>query len=383
MKDFTFYNPTKIVFGKTALKSLPTLLKENNFKKIFLTFGKGSLKDSDLHNSIKSELADFECLEFWGIEPNPRVETIRLAVIEARKFQPDVILAVGGGSVIDGSKLLVGSYYSEIDPWELVLDYNNKVQKVLPLACILTVAATGTEMDSFAVITNWEKNLKDSFGDIRVNPKFSILNPEFTYTLSAEQTAYGIVDIFSHVCEQYFHTTDNSPIQDRFSESIFQTLIEHGPELLKNLNNYDLRSIIMWSSTMALNGIIGVGVNQDWATHGIEHEISAFYDIPHGAGLAILTPRWMMEVKEQKRNKLIQYGKRVWALHGNDDLIAENAIVSTYNFFKSLGIKMSLSEWNIDDKNFDTMIDRLVKKNIGEFPLKKDQISNILNNSIK
>jgi len=381
MKDFSFYNPTKIIFGRNSLKSISNELKERGYKKIFLTFGKGSLKNSFLYKAVKFELSEFESLEFWGIEPNPRVETIRKALEEAKNFNPDIVLAIGGGSVIDGSKLLVGSYYSDIDPWELVLDFS-KVTKVLPLACILTVAATGTEMDSFAVITNWAKNEKKAFGDVRVNPIFSILNPEFTFSLSAEQTAYGIVDIYSHVCEQYFNTTKFAPIQDRFSESILNTLIEYGPQLLKDLKNYDLRSIIMWSSTMALNGIIGAGVNQDWATHGIEHEISAFYDIPHGAGLAIITPRWMKEVKKQKHDKLVQYGKRVWKLEGDNETIVSQSIELTFKFFKDLGVKMNLKEWEIDKSYFPVMIKRLVKEGVGEFPLSKEQIENILINSI-
>jgi alcohol dehydrogenase YqhD (iron-dependent ADH family) len=245
------------------------------------------------------------------------------------------------------------------------------------------VAATGTEMDSFAVITNWEKNEKKAFADVRVNPLFSILNPEYTFSLSAEQTAYGIVDIFSHVCEQYFNTTKFAPIQDKYSESILDTLIEYGPKLLKDLNNYDLRSILMWSSTMALNGIIGAGVNQDWATHGIEHEVSAFYDIPHGAGLAIITPRWMNVTKEQKFDKFVQYGKTVWKLEGDNDTIVDQSIELTYKFFKDLGVKMNLSDWGIDDSHFPVMIERLVKEGVGEFPLTKEQIENILINSIK
>lgn len=382
MKDFTFHNPTKIVFGKTALNSISTLIKEKGFKKVFITFGKGSLRGSELYNNLISELKDFEVKEFWGIEPNPRVETLRIALKEALEFEPDMILAVGGGSVIDGSKLLVGSYYSKVDPWEIVLD-SSKIEKALPLACILTVAATGTEMNNGGVITNWEKNEKKAFSNVKVSNFFSILNPENTFTLSAEQTAYGIVDIFSHVCEQYFNTTTYAPIQDRYSEGIMQTLIEYGPKLLKDLKNYDLRSIIMWSSTMALNGIIGAGVNQDWATHMIEHEVSAFYDIPHGAGLAIITPRWMAEAKSQKRDKFIQFGKRVWGLNGSDEQIIENGISKTFSFFKSLEIKMSLSEWGITNEHFPTMIDRLVEDKVGEFALNETQISNILHNSLK
>ena len=381
MKDFTFYNPTKIVFGKNALDSLEDLLKQSNYKKILITFGKGSLKDSKLYKNTIEKLKDFTVKEFWGIDPNPRVETIRKAVLIAKEFHPDLILAIGGGSVIDGSKLLAASMNSEIDPWEIVLD-SSKATVITPLAVILTVAATGSEMNNGAVITNWSKNEKKPFRHQDTYPKFSILNPENTYSLTKEQTAYGIVDIYSHVCEQYFHTTIDAPLQDRFSESILTTLIEYGPKLLNNLNTYEYREAIMWSGTLALNRLIGAGVNQDWATHAIEHEISAFYDIPHGAGLAIITPRWMKEVIEQKKVKFIQYGKRIWNLSGTDDEIITAAISKTYDFFKSFGIKMNLTEWGITSKNFPIMIDRLTKAKIGEFPLEELQILNILNNCL-
>ena len=381
MKDFTFYNPTKIIFGQQALQEIPVELKQRHFQKIFLTFGKGSLKDSRLHKDLVGLLQGFEVKEFWGIEPNPRVETLREATKIAKKFAPDLILAVGGGSVIDASKLLIASVNSSIDPWDLVLDIS-QAKVFTPLATILTVSATGSEMNNGAVITNWKKNEKLSFGDVRAFPIFSILNPEYTTSLTGEQTAYGIVDIFSHVCEQYLHTTTNALIQDRFAEGILLTLIETAPKLLADLTNYDFRSTVMWSSTMALNRLIGMGVAQDWASHRIEHQLSAFYDIPHGAGLAIVTPRWMPEISPQKFAKFVQYGHRVWNLSGNDEAVVQEAISKTYDFFKSLGIKMNLNEWGIDDQNFPLMISRLDKDKIGEFPLTKEQLTHILNNCL-
>ena len=380
MNDFTYNNPVKIIFGKHALDSLASELKQYGTK-IFICYGKGSAKTSGLDNLIKEKLKGFEIQQFWGLEPNPRVETVRKALAQAREFQPDIILAVGGGSVIDGSKLLAASFYAESDPWELVL-HESLITKALPLATVLTVAATGSEMNCFSVITNWSENFKLAWESKLVYPRFSILNPTFTNSLNAIQTAYGISDVFSHVLEQYMNTTKNALLQDRWAESILLTLIDIGPKLITDLNNYDLRSTLMFCSTMALNGIIAQAQAGDWATHNIEHELSAFYDIPHGAGLAVLTPHWLNEVKDQKQFKMAQYARRVWNLKGDDQEVILEGIAKTYEFFADLGIEMNLKAYGIDDKYFSEMTARLVKKGIGEIKLTKEQISNILISSL-
>jgi hypothetical protein len=380
MNNFIFQNPTKIIFGK---KSQNQLINEIHpfGKRVMLLFGQSSAKSNGIYKEVLAQLKGLEINELWGIEPNPRVETIREALKQAREFKPDLLLAVGGGSVIDATKLLAVSYYSENDPWELVLD-NSKISKALPLATVLTVAATGSEMDCYSVITNWNEHKKNSWESTLVYPKFSILNPEFTYSLSSLQTAYGIVDIYSHVLEQYMNTTKNALLQDRWAESIIKTLIEIGPKVIKDLDDYDLRANLMYCSTMALNGIISMGVAQDWATHNIEHELSAFYDIPHGAGLAVLTPHWLNEVKSQKRIKMAQYGRRVWDLKGEDNEVIIEAIAKTYEFFSDLGIAMQLNEYGINDKHFKEMGERLAPNKIGEIKLTKQQILNILNSSL-
>ncbi len=386
MKDFTLHIPTKLIFGKDSMNCIADESQQFG-KKILLTYGGGSIKKNGVYEKVIEELKDFEIKEFGGIEPNPRVETIRRAIEISKEFQPDLILAVGGGSTIDGSKLISAATYYDGDAWDILIKDNLKLTKFIPLGTVLTLPATGTEMNGNSVITNWKENLKLAFSFQEVFPKFSILDPQNTFSLPKNQTAYGIVDAYAHVLEQYMHTTSSTPIQDRFSEGIMKTLIEYGLKAIKNPEDYDVRANIMFSATMALNTLIGMGVDQDWATHDIEHEISAFYDIPHGAGLAILFPRWLEVVaKDQKFEKLVQYGKRLFELDNDsslsDEEIADVAIQKTFDFFESLGVKMCLKDWNITDEHFETMTDRLVKAKVGEFALNKDQIGSILKKSL-
>jgi alcohol dehydrogenase YqhD (iron-dependent ADH family) len=378
MKDFTFQNTTKLVFGKTAMDSIAAELKPFGHK-ILLTYGKGSIKSSGIYDKVISQLKDFEVQEFAGIEPNPRVATLRKAIELGKSFQPNIILAVGGGSVIDGSKLISAGIYSDIDAWDLVLD-STKINKCVPIATVLTIAATGSEMDAGGVITNWEENRKLAFGHKNVLPVVSFLDPQNLFSVSAIQTAYGIVDIYSHVFEQYMTTSQETHLQERWSEGILQTLIENAPRVMANLHDYDARANIMISSTMALNGLIEMGANEDWATHRIEHELSAFYDIAHGLGLAIITPHWLEVVaSKQKLPRLVQYGKRIFNLTGSDDEIATAAIQKTSEFFHSMGITMHLKELNIAEEHFDVIVERLVAAKIGEFPLQAAELREILN----
>lgn len=376
MNDFIYKNPTKLIFGKTSMGSLAKEVAVIG-KKVLLTYGGGSIKKNGIYEKVMRELNDFEVREFGGIEPNPRMETLNKGVALAKEFDPDLILAVGGGSVIDGSKYISAVTHYDGDPWEMLTN-GKEPTKFIPIGDILTLSATGTEMDCFFVVTKWETHEKPAFTYPQVFPIFSILDPQNTYSVSREQTAYGVVDAYSHVLEQYINTIKDVPLQDRFSESILLTLIENSGIALNEPTNYQARANLMLSATMALNGIIAMGVSEDWATHGIEHEFSAFYDIPHGAGLAVITPRWMEVIKDQKADKLEQYGKRVWGLTGERNEVINNAINKTYEFFKSLGLKMNFSEWRIDDKYYDEMMKRLTKATLGEIPLKPDQIKEIL-----
>ena len=381
MNNFELYNSTKIIFGTDSMDKIADQIRPFG-KKVLVTYGGGSIKANGIYVKVMDQLKEFDVREFGGIEPNPRVETIRKIIEQYKDFEPDFVLAVGGGSVIDGTKLVISSMYYDGDPWDFLIKEGVQPKKYLPLGTVLTLSATGTEMNGNAVITNWEKHEKLALSKKEVYPVFSILDPRNTFSVSKDQTIYGIVDTFSHVFEQYINTEENAPIQDRFSEGILMTLIENSKKVLAEPENYEARANIMLSACVALNGLIGSGVSQDWATHDMEHELSAFYDIPHAAGLAIITPRWMKVVKDQKSKKIIQYGKRIWGLEGNDEEILNKAIEKTYDFFKSLGAKMNLGEWNIGKENFPVIIERLTKAKIGEFPLTAIQIEEILSNCL-
>ncbi len=380
MKNFIFHNPTKLIFGTNSMEQIAENVKLFG-EKVLVLYGGGSIKKNGIYEKVMKQLTEFEVKEFGGIEPNPRVETVRKIISEYRIFEPDLILAVGGGSVIDACKLLATSFYYEGDPWDFVAKDKIKETRKIPFGTVLTISATGSEMNSGAVITNWQKNEKKAMLSGRSFPKFSILDPQNTYSLPKNQTAFGVVDAFSHVFEQYIHTLPDTSLQDRMSEGILKTLIENAPIAIESPNNYEARANIMYSATMALNGIIRMGVGEDWATHRIEHELSAFYDIPHAQGLAIITPRWMEVVKDQKKDKIIQYGKRIWDLNGDDDEIIDNAIKKTYDFFGSLGIKMTLKEIEIDNSKFEIISERL-KDSVGEIPMSKKQILEILELSL-
>jgi alcohol dehydrogenase YqhD (iron-dependent ADH family) len=377
MKDFVFRNPTKIIFGMNSMDQINENIRVFGHK-VLVTYGKGSIKDNGIYDKVMRQLEGLDVREFSGIEPNPRVETVRKAVNEFRDFNPDIILAVGGGSVVDGSKLIAASLHYNGDPWDFLVDDKAEPTKYVPLAVVLTLAATGSEMNSGAVITKWETNEKPFFVRDELYPKFSILDPQNTFTVPKDQTAYGVVDAFSHVLEQYIHTAKDVPLQDRISEGILLTLIENGLCAVNEPENYNARANVMLCATMALNDILTMGTGSEWAVHALEHEFSAFYDIPHGAGLAIITPRWMSEVKDYKIEKLCQYGKRVFNLDGDMNSVAEQAITKTFEFFESLGVKMNFSSWNINDKHFEEMTDRLVKMKVGERPLDRQTIQKIL-----
>lgn len=381
MNNFELHNPTKIIFGTDAMDKIAQNIAPFG-KKVLVTYGSGSIKKNGIYQKVMNQLKDFDVKEFGGIESNPRVETIRKAIQQFKSFDPDFLLAIGGGSIIDGTKLLAASMFYEGDPWDFMIKENIEPKKYIPLGVVLTLSATGSEMNKGAVITNWTTHEKIPFKRKQNYPKFSVIDPQNTFSLPKDQTAYGVVDAFSHVLEQYMSTTKNVPLQDRFGEGILLTLIENSQKALRKPDDYIARANISFCACMALNDLLRSGVDEDWATHNIEHQLSAFYDIPHAAGLAIITPRWMKVVKDQKAKKLVQYGKRIWNLNGSDEEILDKAIEATYKFFESLGVKMSLKDWQITSEHFSTIIERLVKKQIGEIPLSAKQIEEILNNCL-
>ena len=361
MYNFEFQNPVKIIFGKGEISKVGLNIPEGS--KILLTYGGGSIFKNGVYEQVKSSIQGFEVIEFGGIEPNPHYETLMKAVEIARIENITFLLSVGGGSVLDGTKFIAAAArYTKGDPWH-ILSRRAPAQGAIPIGAVLTLPATGSEMNSGAVITRVEYQEKLAFMSPFVMPKFSILDPEVIFSLPDRQVANGIVDSFVHVIEQYLTFPVNSPIQDRFAESILKTLIEEGPKVLANRNDYESAANLMWSSTMALNGLIGAGVPQDWATHMIGHELTAFYGIDHARTLAIVLPGVMHIKRNQKKDKILQLGERVWGIsEGNDDDRIKLTISKTVEFFESVGIPTKLPEYNVGTETIDSICDRFKKR---------------------
>lgn len=388
MNSFQFVNPTKILFGKGQITNLRKEIPAYG-KRILLLYGGGSIKRSGLYDQVIGELKAIDAfvVELGGVEPNPRLTTVNKGIKLIRENQLDFILAVGGGSVIDCAKAIAAGVPYDGNAWDIVMRKVAAPASSVPIGTVLTLAATGTEMNGNSVITNWEENLKRSFNSIHVYPKFSILDPELTFSVPLDQTIYGIVDIMSHVFEQYFHASDNAPLQERFGEAILRTMIETAPKLVKDLNNYEYREVVLLNGTFALNGVTAMGVKTDWATHDIEHAVSAVHDIPHGGGLAILFPHWMKFVAKQRPDKFAQLGERVFDLEPGGKTEAQMAmetIERLSQFWTSIGAPSRLSEYGIDDKEIEAMTEKaMVAETIGSYvPLKKEDVRAILTNSL-
>ena len=342
MENFVFQNPTKLIFGKGMITRLAKEIPTG--KRILITFGGGSVKKNGVYEQVKEALKEFETFEFWGIEANPKIETLRKAIQLGKENQVDFLVAVGGGSVLDGTKLIAAGLLYEGDAWDLVI--KGRTDKALPMATVLTLPATGSEMNSGAVISRLETAEKFAF--YSRHPMFSILDPTVTFTLPLHQIACGIADTFVHVMEQYMTTPDQSHLMDRWAEGILQTLIEIAPKILDKQDNYDLMSEFMLCATMGLNGFIALGVKQDWATHMIGHELTALHGLTHGATLAIVFPGLLRTLKADKYGKILQYGERIWGITtGTEEERIETTISKTEEFFKSLGLPTRLGEANI------------------------------------
>ncbi|MBQ5695063.1 MAG: iron-containing alcohol dehydrogenase [Clostridium sp.] len=363
MENFNFKAYTEMLFGKGEISKLPEVMSRYG-KNVLLAYGGGSIKRNGIYDNVKQLLSDYNIVELDKIEPNPRIETVRRGVDLCKENNIDVILAVGGGSTIDCAKVVAaGAFYNE-DPWDLVTN-PEKIDKVLPIVTILTLAATGSEMNGNAVISKMETNEKLGTSSVNMKPQVSILDPEYLYTLPSIQTAAGTADIMSHVFESYFKNTKGAFVQDKFSEGLLETCIKYCPIALKDPKNYEARANLMWASSMALNGLCGSGKPGAWSCHPIEHELSAFYDITHGVGLAIVTPRWMRYIlSENTVDKFVDYAVNVWHLEPKEDkfALANEAIDLTEKFFKDCGIPMSLREVNIDETHFDEMAKGAVER---------------------
>jgi NADP-dependent alcohol dehydrogenase len=357
MQDFEFYNPVRVFFGKDQLSKIIPYIDAD--KKIMLLYGGGSIFKNGVHDRIKEVLKNFSITEFGGVEPNPSYETCMDAVgiIKAEKI--DFILAAGGGSVIDAAKFIAAAaLYDRGDPWN-ILARNIPVTAALPLGAILTLPATGSEMNKNSVISRKSTGEKLAFGSQYSFPRFSVLMPEAAATLPQRQVANGIADAFVHVLEQYLTYPVNAPLQDRLAESILLTLIEEGPKAWANPADYDAMANLMWSATMALNGLIGCGVPGDWSVHSIGHELTALHGIDHARTLAIVQPGLWKALREEKKDKLLQYGERIWNITaGTDDEKFDSAIQKTVEFFESLGIKTRLKDYDAGSETIDKIVER-------------------------
>ena len=360
MNNFELYNPVNYVFGKGQTEKLANLVPKN--AKVLIAYGGGSIFKNGVYDQVKAALQGFEIVEFGGIEPNPRFETLMKAVQIIREQKITFILAVGGGSVIDGVKFISGAVNFEGDEIEILKKriLFTDITKVIPFGTVLTLPATGSEMNSGAVVTVEATQEKLTLGGSALFPKFSIVDPTVIVSLPKRQLQNGVVDAFTHVLEQYLTYKHDAMLQDRLAESILQTLIEVGPSVVENPNDYKLASNFVWSATMALNGLIQKGVPSDWATHMIGHELTALYEIDHARTLAIIGPNLYRVLFETKKEKLAQYGQRVWNISGNSiDEIAHQAIDKTVEFFHTMGMKTKLSE---NTENYKETADFIVNR---------------------
>jgi NADP-dependent alcohol dehydrogenase len=342
MFNFTYCNPVNIIFGKDTIRELRHLLPAG--VKIMMTYGGGSIFKNGVYDQVKKAISGFDVIEFGGIEPNPHYETCMKAVGLARKEKIGFLLAVGGGSVLDGTKFIAAAVkWTKGDPWQFLEDHSIKLTDALPLGSVITLPATGSEMNCGAVVTRAETKTKLFFGSQVVYPKFSIIDPQVTYSLPIKQTVNGIVDTFVHVMEQYMTYNVNSPLQDHLSEAIIKTLIEESPKVLANPRDYDVRANLFWASTLGLNGLIACGVPQDWATHMIGHELTAAYGLDHGVTLAIVLPQLWRYKMADKKEKLEKFGKIMFGVDS-----AEAAIQKVEEFFHSIGMKTRLADYGVD-----------------------------------
>lgn len=359
MQNFDYYNPTHIVFGQERLNELNSLIPAD--AKVMVLYGGGSVKKYGTLDKVLDSLDSREVITFGGIEANPQFDTLMEAVAKVKEANIDFLLALGGGSVMDGTKFVSLAAKIENAHHELLFHGFEAVpvNSAIPLGCIATLPATGSEMNAFGVITYNQQ--KYAFTSPLVFPKFSLLDPNFTLTLPKEQIANGVADAFVHVVEQYLTQPVNAKIQDRFAEGILKTLIEDGPTTYQS-DDIEARKNFMWSATSALNGIIGVGVPQDWSTHMIGHELTASFGIAHGRTLAIVLPSLLRERKAQKHDKLVQFAERVWDItKGSDEEKINAAIDKTEAFFNSLDIVTQLSHYNIDEKGIEQVVSNMEK----------------------
>ncbi|ELY6210969.1 alcohol dehydrogenase [Cronobacter dublinensis] len=360
MNNFNLHNPTHIAFGKGAISELRSLIPADS--RVLITYGGGSVKKTGVLDQVYSALNGLDVLEFGGIEPNPSYETLMNAVELVRKEKVTFLLAVGGGSVLDGTKFIAAAahYTAASDPWHILETRGSDITDAIPMGSVLTLPATGSESNKGAVVSRRATGDKQAFHSPFVQPRFAILDPVYTYTLPPRQVANGVVDAFVHTVEQYVTYPVNAKIQDRFAEGILLTLIEEGPKALEEPENYDVRANLMWAATQALNGLIGAGVPQDWATHMLGHELTAMHGLDHAQTLAVVLPALWNEKRNEKRAKLLQYAGRVWNItEGSDDERIDAAIAATRRFFETMGAPTLLSDYGLDGSSIPALLAKL------------------------
>ena len=358
MLNFEFHNPTRIVFGENTVARLDQLIPGD--ARVLILYGGQSAGKNGTLAEVRAALGMRKQFEFGGIEPNPSYETLLKAIELVRAENVDFLLAVGGGSIIDGTKFVAAAVPFAGDPWQILESFGGVVTKALPLGVVLTLPATGSEMNAGSVITRKASKTKAFFNSPYVFPQFSILDPTKTYTLPVRQLANGVVDAFTHVVEQYLTYPVDARVQDRFAEGLLQTLIEIGPKVINEPADYDTRANLMWTASMALNGLIAAGVPQDWATHLVGHELTAQFGLDHAQTLAVLLPPMLQARRESKRAKLLQYAGRVWGIKaGSDNERIDLAIEKTRAFFESLGVKTRLSDYGITADAIDELVHQL------------------------
>ena len=382
MLNFTCNLSTKVLFGKGALQECAEEIKAHS-DKVLLLYGGGSIKRTGVYDAVTKLLTDngISFVELSGVKPNPSVESARAGVELCRKEGVGFILAVGGGSVIDCAKAIAGAVRYDGDVWDFYM-WKAVVEDALPIGSVLTLAAAGSEMNGNSVLSNEATEEKLPISSDLLRPKFSVLDPTYTFTVPANQTSAGCVDIFVHILEAYFSVERDAFVQDRMCEALMATCIQYAPVVLEDPENYEARANLMWAGSLAINGLILCGKSSDWATHMIEHEVSAIYDVTHGVGLAILSPHWMAHVlDEDNAAKFAEYAENVWGIQGANDLeSARAAIAKTREFFSDLAMPATLREIGVEESRLEEMAEKAVARGeLGNFKkLGKDDVLAIL-----
>lgn len=385
MQNFIYDIPTKVYFGKGQIQELGNILKKYG-KSVLLVYGGGSIKKNGIYDTIQKILSEYQitCQELSGVEPNPRIDTVRKGIALCREHQLEIVLAVGGGSTIDCGKVIAAGVHYEGDAWDIVKNGRLSTD-TLPIVAVPTLAATGSEMDTFAVISNPETKDKIGTGHPSMRPVAAILDPTYTYSVNAYHTAAGTADIMSHIMECYFSNSQGY-LQDRMAEALLKTCIRYGKEAIEHPDNYEARANLQWASCWAINNLLELGKEVAWSVHPMEHELSAYYDITHGVGLAILTPHWMKFVCTKEHvEKFKEFGINVWGIDASLPAkeIADQSIEMTSEFFKSLGLPMHLKEVGIDETYFSIMAKKASKSMPAAFyPLTPEDIVEIYKNSL-